>query len=323
VRAALVGALALVGCTNGDATAVDEPAAPDVIDDASSEEEAPHVDEQNLEAPTDAELVAAEYQEFLKALSVALETGDPDLEQLTSQASGDGLVSAQALVVSLTDQGRIARGELVPSFESVDVEGDAATIEDCYRLDLIEYDAETDEQLADRGGARFAASAELERHADGSWVVTDFAEGDVCAPAEIAETVADDYLAFWDAVWDAADPPDPDHPGLAATAAGDHLSGLQAQLTRLREAGNVRRGRGTEHPVVAFITAADTQALVSDCVEENPETGVYDATTGELVEGLTTNERAEMRALEVENAQLRMERDLLKRTVAFWVKEST
>jgi hypothetical protein len=124
-------------------------------------------------------------------------------------------------------------------------------------------------------------------------------------------------------VWDAADPPDPDHPGLAATAAGDHLSGLQAQLTRLREAGNVRRGRGTEHPVVAFITAADTQALVSDCVEENPETGVYDATTGELVEGLTTNERAEMRALEVENAQLRMERDLLKRTVAFWVKEST
>jgi hypothetical protein len=285
VRAALVGALALVGCTSGDATAVDEPAEPDVIDDAAPEEELPQADEQSPEAPTDAELVAAEYQDFLQALSVALEAGDPDLEQLTSQATGDGLVSAQALVVSLTDQGRIARGELVPSFESVDVEGDAATIEDCYRLDLIEYDAETDEQLADRGGARFAASVELEREPD--WVVTDFAEGDVCAPAEIAETVTDDYLAFWDAVWDAADPPDPDHPGLAATAAGDHLSGLQAQLTQLQEDGHVRRGRGTEHPVVVFVTAADTQALVSDCVEENPETGVYDATTGELVEGGT------------------------------------
>jgi transposase len=63
------------------------------------------------------------------------------------------------------------------------------------------------------------------------------------------------------------------------------------------------------------------------------ELGVYDSTLGNWVrqrerdegerEGLTTDERAEKRALEAENAQLRMERDLLKRTVAFWVKEST
>jgi transposase len=38
-------------------------------------------------------------------------------------------------------------------------------------------------------------------------------------------------------------------------------------------------------------------------------------------EGLTTEERARLRQLEAENARLRMERDLLKRTVAFWVKE--
>ena len=287
VRTALIGALALAGCTNGDATAVDEPTTPPVTDGDAPEVERPQADEQSPEVPTDAELVAAGYQDFLTALSVALEVGDPDLQQLTDQATGDGLVSAQALVVSLTNQGRIARGELVPSLDSVDVEEDTATIEDCYRLDLVEYDAETDEQVADRGGARFAASAELERTADGAWIVTDFAEGDVCAPSAIAETVEDDYLAFWDAVWDAADPPDPDHPGLAATAAGDHLSGLQAQLTKLEENGNVRRGRGTEHPVVVLVTAADTQALVRDCVEENPETGVYDAATGELVEGGT------------------------------------
>ena len=39
-------------------------------------------------------------------------------------------------------------------------------------------------------------------------------------------------------------------------------------------------------------------------------------------EGLTTGERTELARLRRENAQLRMERDLLKRATAFWVRES-
>jgi transposase len=38
--------------------------------------------------------------------------------------------------------------------------------------------------------------------------------------------------------------------------------------------------------------------------------------------GLTTSEKAELAELRRENARLRMERDLLKRARAFWVKES-
>jgi transposase len=63
------------------------------------------------------------------------------------------------------------------------------------------------------------------------------------------------------------------------------------------------------------------------------ELGMYDSTLGNWVrqdridrgeqEGLTTEEQARLRALEGENARLRMERDLLKRTVAFWVKETS
>ena len=38
---------------------------------------------------------------------------------------------------------------------------------------------------------------------------------------------------------------------------------------------------------------------------------------------LTVDERAELAGLRGEITQLRMERDLLKRSLAFWVKEST
>jgi transposase len=61
--------------------------------------------------------------------------------------------------------------------------------------------------------------------------------------------------------------------------------------------------------------------------------GIYDSTLGNWVrqdaidrgerEGLTSNERARLAELEGDNARLRMERDLLKRTVAFWVKETS
>ena len=40
-------------------------------------------------------------------------------------------------------------------------------------------------------------------------------------------------------------------------------------------------------------------------------------------EGLTSDERARLAELESENAKLRMERDLLKRSVAFWVAETS
>ncbi len=63
------------------------------------------------------------------------------------------------------------------------------------------------------------------------------------------------------------------------------------------------------------------------------ELGLYGSTLGNWVrqaeiddgerQGVSSEDRTRMRELETENAKLRMERDLLKRTVAFWVKEST
>ena len=62
------------------------------------------------------------------------------------------------------------------------------------------------------------------------------------------------------------------------------------------------------------------------------ELGIHDSTLGNWVKqdevnrgeraGLTTDEHGELSELRRENARLRMERELLKRAVAFWVRES-
>ncbi len=80
----------------------------------------------------------------------------------------------------------------------------------------------------------------------------------------------------------------------------------------------------------------DAVALVLDedrkIVDVARSLGVGEGTLGNWVRqgridrgeraGVTTSERAELVELRRENARLRMERDLLKRATAFWVKES-
>jgi transposase-like protein len=79
----------------------------------------------------------------------------------------------------------------------------------------------------------------------------------------------------------------------------------------------------------------DAAALVIDqkrtLVDVAKELGVVEQTLGNWVrqeridrgerEGLSTEEREELTALKREVKRLTMERDLLKRSVAFWVKE--
>lgn len=106
------------------------------------------------------------------------------------------------------------------------------------------------------------------------------------APGDDVEAeVVSAYLAFWEAVGAAADPPDPDHPDLEATAADPQLSQLRRILSQYREQGYVRRGEHQRNPVIRAFVDEGRAVVIDDCSELDPEAGLYDAETGELVEG--------------------------------------
>lgn len=93
-------------------------------------------------------------------------------------------------------------------------------------------------------------------------------------------------------------------------------------------------GRPAKYP---FEFQRDAVAMVLDekrsIADVARSIGVIEGTLGNWVakarrdreqgSAVTLDERAELVVLRGENAQLRMERDLLKRSLAFWVKEST
>ena len=100
---------------------------------------------------------------------------------------------------------------------------------------------------------------------------------------------------------------------------------------------NRKRSRGGRPSKFPPEFRRDAVAMVLDdsrsIAEVARATGVNPGTLGNWVnleriergerDGLTVDERAEFAELRAENAQLRMERDLLKRSLAFWVKETS
>ena len=81
--------------------------------------------------------------------------------------------------------------------------------------------------------------------------------------------------------------------------------------------GAVRIVRETGKPIAQIARDLDVNAgaLGNWCAK--------DRALREGTDGLTADDAAELKRLRGENAELRMERDVLKRSVVLWVKEAT
>lgn len=102
----------------------------------------------------------------------------------------------------------------------------------------------------------------------------------------------------------------------------------------MSSSGKRRAGRPGRYPPEfqrhAVAMALDEGRSITDVARS---IGVIEGTLGNWVAkertarqggtALGSDERTELAQLRAENARLRMERDLLKRSMAFWVKEST
>jgi hypothetical protein len=103
------------------------------------------------------------------------------------------------------------------------------------------------------------------------------------APSTTPTTTADagaaavaGYRAFWQAYLAAAEPMNPEHPGLAEHATGDELAAVRKAFLGYKAAGSVIRGTLDLAPKATTVDA--NTVLVRDCYDD--QTGVYSVADG-------------------------------------------
>lgn len=224
--------------------------------------------------------IALYMQQYLPLVEQMMEARQPADPRLAEVAADLGLANGRNPAVSLLELGTTADGHFVPSIQRVEAK-DTDTVElvDCQRRDFVHRNSRGG-QVLDPGGQRHEVFVTV-RRLDGRWKVTRYMPADRCVPKDLAEQVKDAYLTFNRVVTEASAIGDPGYPALVAVAAGNQLEGLREAIAQDRARGQVHRDYARSHPTVIRIRDYDTVAIIRDCIEEDPRTGLYDANSGE------------------------------------------
>ncbi len=251
----------LVACSSPDPVAVPEERANTDGIPAPDESATTRSDPQAADDLPDASQLATTWEAFHAAWieQAALDDPDPD--------AFDGLAADPDVTVELLDTlragGRTVTtdAELWPSF---DIDGDRAEIVDC--AIVTQHPAGQPDSLA-TVTVRWDATAVA---TEDGWRIDTARPGELfCIAEDLNDQLLTAYTAWLDGHSRWYQPPDPQHPMLAATMAEPGLSDMRAVLADDRDAG------------ISMRFPHDTQAVVSHLgIETARATDCYEATDG-------------------------------------------
>lgn len=279
VSAFLAASAMLGSCSSSQPIA--EPAEPSNTDVAA----APATpDDDNVSAPgpsaepsPGADELAAVWEQF-HAAWVAQATGDtPDPAAFETVATDPARV-VDALIAQRGESRLATTGtELWPQLE---INGARAEIVDC-AIVTQHPDGQPDSTATVTIG--WDATAVV---TDDGWRIEDARQRDLfCIAEELNDELLAAYRAFREAKNAAWSPPNPDHPDLERTMAGDQLDFIRNLLTEHANEGIVVRDPAPTSNAVVFDVGIG-RATVSDCTEQVEGYGAFDADSGERLDNL-------------------------------------
>lgn len=120
------------------------------------------------------------------------------------------------------------------------------------------------------------------RESDSGWVVSHLGIRSTtgCVPKEMATEAIAGYEAYYEAVGEFWDPPDPDHPLISEVLVEPRLGNVMALVESHRSQGVAFRTGPATHPEVIEIRSL-TELVILDCYMPGPEDGLYDLQTGD------------------------------------------
>lgn len=167
ILGAILAAIVVAGCADSDGEAAPQPTStPTTVATTTT--------------TTTEQAVLGAYESFWKGYLQAADPMNPEHPVLAEIATGDQLRQLRSAFLARLSAGEVIRGDVDTAPEVVEVDGESATVSDCYLDRTGIYDAETGDRKDTESGVRHLITVRLVEES-ARWKVTSIArEGEGC-----------------------------------------------------------------------------------------------------------------------------------------------